>query len=84
MLDMLVAAGFRDVEIQIKDNAADIISSWMPGSGAEKYVTSAYITAVKPMNRKTLRDDVRRVPTYSDVAAPMDVDSSSGAPAVGC
>ena len=30
----------------------------MPGSGAEKYVTSAYVTAVKRANRDA-RDDVR-------------------------
>lgn len=44
---MLASAGFVDVSIAVKDRAADIIKEWMPGSGAENYVTSAYVTANK-------------------------------------
>ena len=59
MRDMLSAAGFVNIQIQVKENAADIIKDWMPGSGAEKYVTSAYVTATKrrPLG---IHDDVRR------------------------
>lgn len=42
---MLVAAGFVDVKIAVKENGRDIVKGWIPGSGAEKYVTSAYVTA---------------------------------------
>lgn len=83
---MMAEAGFKNIKIQVKENAADIISGWMPGSGAEKYVTSAYVTADKPMFECD-KEDVRRKPVYSkEMAAPMEVDSSapSAAPDVGC
>eukprot|EP00435_Cladocopium_sp_Y103_P022682 s2724_g5.t1 len=48
---MLNDAGFVNIQIQVKENAADIIKDWMPGSGAEKYVTSAYVTAIKRAGR---------------------------------
>lgn len=47
MRQLLTEAGFTGIRIEVKENAADIISGWMPGSGAEKYITSAYVTAVK-------------------------------------
>lgn len=56
---MLNDAGFANIQIQVKENAADIIKDWMPGSGAEKYVTSAYVTAIKRAGR-SVHDDVRR------------------------
>eukprot|EP00439_Symbiodinium_sp_Y106_P069975 s1666_g12.t1 len=34
--NMLIDAGFTDINIAIKENAADIIKDWIPGSGAEK------------------------------------------------
>lgn len=49
MRKMLDAAGFVDVSIEVKAESEAIISSWMPGSGAEKYVASAYVTATKPL-----------------------------------
>jgi len=80
---MMAEAGFKNIKIQVKENAADIISGWMPGSGAEKYVTSAYVTAEKPMYEFP-KEDVRRRVIYSkEMTAPMEVDSS-GAPEVGC
>ena len=45
---MLVAAGFHDIKITVKENGRDIVKDWIPGSGAENYVTSAYVTATKP------------------------------------
>lgn len=59
MKDMLAAAGFTDIKIEVKENAADIIKDWMPGSGAENYITSAYVTASKPIGQPSIRDDVR-------------------------
>lgn len=62
MCDMLANAGFVDIRIQVKENAADIVKDWMPGSGAEKYVSSAYVTARKPSDGRCIRDDVRANP----------------------
>mmetsp|Transcript_39127 Transcript_39127/g.93509 ORF Transcript_39127/g.93509 Transcript_39127/m.93509 type:complete len:80 (+) Transcript_39127:1035-1274(+) len=58
MRAMLTDAGFTDIQIQIKENASDVIKDWIPGSGAEKYVTSAYVTATK--RGRAMRDDVRQ------------------------
>jgi len=60
MHDMLKASGFTDIKIDVKENAADIIKDWMPGSGAEKYVTSVYVTARKPVEGPAMRDDVKK------------------------
>lgn len=59
MQEMLINAGFTDIKIQVKENAAEIIKGWMPDSGAEKFVTSAYVTATKPAAGAGMRDDVR-------------------------
>lgn len=45
---LLVQAGFTDVRITPKDESREFIREWVPGSGAEGYVVSAYIEAVKP------------------------------------
>ena len=55
---MLVAAGFEDIQITVKENGRDIVKDWIPGSGAEKYVTSAYVTATKPRQAHGFRDGV--------------------------
>ena len=55
---MLVAAGFVDVKIAVKENGRDIVKDWIPGSGAENYVTSAYVTATKPRQAHGFRDGV--------------------------
>jgi len=75
MKEMLVDAGFIDIKIQIKENAADIIKGWMPDSGAEKYVTSAYVTATKPMVGGDIHDDVRK---GVSCCQPMDLKPSQG------
>jgi len=69
MRSMLDAAGFTDINIKVKENAADIINDWMPGTGAEKYVTSAYVTAFKPKCSGGVRDDVRVGKAYAELAA---------------
>lgn len=44
---MLRDAGFVDIQIDVKEESAKYIAEWMPGSGAEKFVASASITARK-------------------------------------
>ncbi len=48
---LLGAAGFQDVRVDVNPRSRDFIRDWMPGSGAEKYVASADITARKPLGR---------------------------------
>ena len=55
---MLVAAGFEDIKIAVKENGRDIVKDWIPGSGAENYVSSAYVTATKPRQAHGCRDGV--------------------------
>ena len=43
----LNAAGFESISIKPKDNSAEFIAKWAPGSGAENYTQSAYIEARK-------------------------------------
>mmetsp|Transcript_23313 Transcript_23313/g.78363 ORF Transcript_23313/g.78363 Transcript_23313/m.78363 type:complete len:123 (-) Transcript_23313:407-775(-) len=43
------SAGFTGVRVEEKDESAAFIKDWMPGSGAEKYVVSAYVTGTKPL-----------------------------------
>lgn len=45
--EMLAAAGFSEIEIATSEQSADFIRDWLPGSGAENYVVSAIIQAVK-------------------------------------
>jgi len=45
--DYLKQAGFRDIEVVLKEESREVIKQWMPGSGAENYVISAEITAKK-------------------------------------
>ncbi|MGD9877892.1 arsenite methyltransferase [Desulfococcus sp.] len=45
---LLNAAGFRDVTIALKPYSRELVKEWFPGSGAEKYVASADIEAIKP------------------------------------
>ena len=46
--EILGKAGFVQVVVQDKDNSDEIIKSWEFGTGVEKMVFSAYITARKP------------------------------------
>jgi len=78
MRTMLVAAGFSDINILIKENAAEFIKDWMPGSGAENYITSAYVTASKAAGAKHFNDDVRVNVHSGDVAIAATVAPSAG------
>jgi arsenite methyltransferase len=44
----LVAAGFHDVRVMVKDESRDLVASWAPGRGIENFVASAIIEARKP------------------------------------
>lgn len=44
---MLQSAGFHDIKVNPKENSKTFIKDWAPGSGAENFVVSADITAVK-------------------------------------
>lgn len=48
MKSYLEAAGFVDVTVTLKPESREIIKNWVPGSGAENYVLSANIEAIKP------------------------------------
>jgi arsenite methyltransferase len=43
----LESAGFKDVEVKVKEESRDVIAQWLPGSGAEDFVVSADVTARK-------------------------------------
>jgi len=44
----LQVAGFERIRIEVKEGSREFIRDWLPGSGAENYVASATIEAVKP------------------------------------
>jgi len=44
---MLTASGFGNIEITVNEESRAFIRDWLPGSGAEDYVVSAIIEAVK-------------------------------------
>ena len=46
--DLLRASGFEDIRVTINEASRDFIREWLPGSGAERFVASAAIEAVKP------------------------------------
>jgi arsenite methyltransferase len=45
---LLQSLGFENVRIELKRNSAELIKTWLPGSGAEQYVASASIQAERP------------------------------------
>ena len=45
---MIAAAGFENVRIAVQAQSRTLIEEWSPGSGAEQFVASALIEAVKP------------------------------------
>ena len=44
---MLKKAGFSKIRIHVNEQSKEFIKDWFPGSGAEKFVRSATIEAVK-------------------------------------
>jgi hypothetical protein len=49
VIAMLKRSGFSDIRVTPKDASKSFIKDWAPGSGAENYVVSADIQAVKKM-----------------------------------
>lgn len=49
---MLASAGFERVRVDVKPESRAFIAQWIPGSGAENFVASASIEAVKPGGAK--------------------------------
>ena len=45
---LLEEVGFNEVKIELKARSKELVSGWFPGSGAENYVASADIEALKP------------------------------------
>jgi SAM-dependent methyltransferase len=51
LTEMLQTAGFEQIVVDVKEESRGFIAQWLPGSGAENYVASATIEAVKPGKR---------------------------------
>jgi len=45
---ILQGAGFVNIQMTPKDNSADIVNSWLPGGGLDRYIASYNIETVKP------------------------------------
>ena len=45
---MLTQLGFASIQVDQKEQSREVIATWMPGSGAENFVVSANISAIKP------------------------------------
>jgi SAM-dependent methyltransferase len=45
--NMLSQAGFKEIKVEVKMESDQFIKEWFPGTGIEKYVRSAVITATK-------------------------------------
>ncbi len=50
--ELLGAAGFEDIRVEVSEASKEAIQCWLPGSGMENYVASATIEAVKPGGKK--------------------------------
>lgn len=48
LIGWLREAGFAGVSVAVSEESRAMIRSWMPGTGAERYVASASIEAVRP------------------------------------
>jgi arsenite methyltransferase len=46
--ELLRSAGFENIRVDVSEESRDFIRDWAPGSGAEKYIASASIEAIKP------------------------------------
>lgn len=47
VIAMLKEAGFNEIRVKNKEESKSFIKDWAPGSGAENYVVSANIQAIK-------------------------------------
>jgi len=46
--EMLLVAGFSNIQMMPKDNSAEIVNSWLPGGGLDSYIASYIMEAEKP------------------------------------
>ena len=44
---LLENSGFGNINIEIKEDSRNYIEKWVPGSNAEDYIASAYISAIR-------------------------------------
>jgi ubiquinone/menaquinone biosynthesis C-methylase UbiE len=49
----LAAAGFEDIRVTPRPESRAFIAQWMPGSGAENFVASATVEAIKPGGQRS-------------------------------
>jgi arsenite methyltransferase len=47
--EILAEVGFEEIRIRLKSYSKELVGNWFPGSGAENYVASADIEAIKPL-----------------------------------
>lgn len=45
--DTLAVCGFSDIKIEVNEKSREFVRDWLPGSGAENFVASAVIQAIK-------------------------------------
>ncbi len=45
---LLAAAGFTAIRVDVHERSRDVVQQWLPGTHAEDFVASAYVTAVRP------------------------------------
>lgn len=50
---LLTEAGFEAVAVNVREESRAMIADWMPGLGAERFVASATIEAIKPGGTKS-------------------------------
>lgn len=46
--ELLQAAGFQNIAVNVRTESREFIRDWLPGSGVEDFVASATVEAVKP------------------------------------
>ena len=73
--DLLRSVGFVDVLIKKKVKSKEYIKDWMPGAGAEDYIVSADVTALKPGHIQPQTND-GGFATKDDCCAPTTNQSS--------
>lgn len=61
------SCGFTNVVVNLKEESREFIKNWLPGSGCEKYVVSAEITANKPLSGQNVTAALD-----SDACAPVE------------
>lgn len=66
------------MRVEEKAESREFIKDWMPGSGAENYVVSANVTAVKPKMKTETAVDANEDASSSSAAATKAFASAAG------